>query len=171
MRVNLAPAGTLSGCTGLDPFHSASTLQTDSALRSVHVLCRGKADASQFQPSAKPQPREHPCLCLQWLPQSKHNAWSRLQPFRERRRARSFSRMVSIRYHRASPHGPDIMTPARSRTVSVTWMWRQAQLRLGRPNLAARPSAMCWPIETGASVNSITLSASKTCYRCFAGPA
>ncbi|MCS3927130.1 hypothetical protein M2175_002161 [Bradyrhizobium elkanii] len=34
-----------------------------------------------------------------------------------------------------------------------------------------RPSAACWLIETGVSVNSITLSASKTCYNWLAGPA
>ena len=82
--------------------------QADNALRSVHSVVGDKADASQFV-SSRQLSRNHE-LTRTSAPQSSMAAsiqvdsWSRLQLFRERRRTRSFSRIVRIRYHRASSH-------------------------------------------------------------------
>lgn len=63
------------------------------------------------------------------------------------------------------------MTPTKSRSRVGDLDMATMRNRGLAGQTSPRPSAACWLIETGVSVNSITLSASKTCYNWLAGPA
>ena len=124
---NLAPTGTHSGCTCLDPFHPTSAPTRKRASISSRPASRTKRMRA-CSISARQLSRNHELTrtsaplfngCL-----NPSRRWSCLQPLRERNVRDSFfegqHRIPSCFTSRARHYDP-----ARAETVSVTSMWRQ----------------------------------------------
>ena len=143
---NLAPAGTHSGCTCLDPFHPTSAPTRKRASISSRPASKTKRMRA-CSISARQLSRNHE-LTRTSAPLSsmaasiQAHARSSLQPIRERNVRDSFSegqhRIPSCFTSRTRHYDP-----ARAETVSVTSMWRQgvtgfrsAKLRAARRRCA-----------------------------------